>query len=141
MQEWKPKQDGFTLIELVTVITILGLLAVAVIPRFASTSNFETRTAQDQLISALRQAQQLAMNKAVSANVQLQVDSANQRLRITYDDGGTQTIDITIADNVDLTPATIGFAKSGDANAATTINILPGTHQVRVETTGYAHAL
>ena len=81
------------------------------------------------------------MNKAVSANVQLQVDSANQRLRITYDEGGTQTIDIAIADNVALTPTTIGFAKSGDANAAVTIAITPGTHQVRIEATGYAHAL
>lgn len=139
--EHKIAQHGFTLIELVTVITILGLLSVAVIPRFASTSNFETRTAQDQLISAVRQAQQLAMNKAVSANVQLQVDSANQRLRITYAEGGTQTIDVSIADNVTLTATTIGFSKSGDANAAATISITPGTRQVRVETTGYAHAL
>ena len=140
MQEWKPNQDGFTLIELVTVITILGLLAVAVVPRFTSTSSFETRTVQDQIISAIRQAQQLAMNKAVSANVQLQTDSSNHRIRITYDEGGTQTIDTSIANNITLTATTISFLKSGDVISASTIAITPGSRQVCVEATGYAHA-
>ncbi|MEZ5507507.1 MAG: type II secretion system protein [Gammaproteobacteria bacterium] len=36
--------SGFTLIELITVIAILGVLAVVVGPRFASTDVFEART-------------------------------------------------------------------------------------------------
>jgi MSHA pilin protein MshC len=140
MMQRNQQQHGFTLIELVTVITILGLIAVAVVPRFTTTSSFETRTAQDQLISAIRQAQQLAMNKAVSANVQLQTDSANHRIRISYDEGGTQTIDTSITDNIGLTVTTIGFLKSGDVNTATTIAISPGSRQVCIEATGYAHS-
>ena len=136
------QQHGFTLVELVTVITILGLLAVAVVPRFVSTSSFETRTVEDQLISAVRQAQQLAMNKAIGANVQLQTDSTNHRIRISYDESGTQVIDFAIASNVSLSASTIGFLKNGDANLAssTTIAITPGTRNVCVETTGYAYA-
>lgn len=133
---------GFTLIELVTVITILGLLAVAVVPRFVSTSSFESRTAEDQLISAIRQAQQLALSKAISANVQVQTDSGNHRIRISYDEGGIQTIDIPIANNVSLSATTIGFQKNGDAALASqqVIAISPGTRSVCVETTGYAYA-
>ena len=135
-------QCGFTLIELVTVITILGLLAVAVVPRFVSTSTFESRTVEDQLISALRQGQQLALSKAISANVQVQTNSGNHRIRISYDEGGIQTIDIAIARNVSLPATTIGFLKNGDAALASqqVIAITPGTRSVCVETTGYAHA-
>ena len=135
-------QTGFTLIELVTVITILGLLAVAVVPRFVSTSTFESRSVEDQFISATRQAQQLALAKAISANVQLQTDSTNHRIRISYNEGGLQYIDIPIANNVSLTATTIGFQKNGDALVATqqVIAITPGSRSVCVETTGYAHA-
>ena len=140
MLQRNSQQHGFTLIELVTVITILGLLAVAVVPRITSTSAFETRTVEDQLISAIRQAQQLAMNKAISANVQLQTDSANHRIRITYDEGGTQTLDTGLANSIGLTATTIGFLKNGDVNSAATIAITPGSRQVCVEVTGYAHA-
>ena len=52
---------GFTIIELVTVIILLGILAVAVVPKFDGTSSYEAYTFRDQLISALRLTQQRAM--------------------------------------------------------------------------------
>lgn len=135
----KLTQSGFTLVELVTVIAILGLLAVAVVPRMLSRSSFETRTAEDQLINAIRHAQQLAMSKPVGANVQLQTDSANDRIRITYNEAGVQTQDIPIAANVDIDVVSIGFSKNGDPSASPTIGIDNGARQVCVTATGYAH--
>ena len=135
-------QKGFTLIEMVTVIVILGLLAVVMIPRFLSPSDFESRTTSDTLISALRQAQQLAMSKAPAANVSITTDNSNKRIRITYTEGGTQTIDVSIAANITITTTTIAFAKSGEANIAgqQTITIGPtNPRSVCVETSGYAH--
>ncbi len=134
-------QTGFTLVELVTVILILGLLAVTIVPRFLDSTNFDTRTVEDQLISALRQAQQLAMVKPLTANVQLQTDSANNRIRIQYSESGTQTIDVSIDSSITLTNSTISFEKTGNTTLTSqqVISISPGSRQVCVETTGYAY--
>jgi MSHA pilin protein MshC len=136
------KQTGFTLIELVVVIVILGLLAVAMIPRFLAPSNFESRSTSDTLISALRQAQQLAMSKAPTANVSITTDNTNKRIRISYNEGGIQTIDVSISSNITITTTTVPFLKSGEANIGgqQTIAITPNPRNVCVEVSGYAHA-
>ncbi|WP_019528132.1 type IV pilin protein [Dasania marina] len=54
-------QSGFTLIELVSVMVLLGVLAVAAIPSFTGTNDFSAYSAQDQIIAAARMAQQRAM--------------------------------------------------------------------------------
>ena len=138
--------NGFTLVELVTVITILGLLAVAVVPRMASRSPYESRTVEDALINAIRHAQHLAMTKPVGANVTLQTDNANDRIRITYNESGVQTVDIGIASEIDIDDVTMTFDKSGYVSSSTPatpidIDIDSGSRTVRVEGTGYAHRL
>jgi MSHA pilin protein MshC len=59
---------GFTLIELITVIILLGILAVAVLPKFDGTSSYEAHTHRAQLISALRLTQQRAMQQTDTAD-------------------------------------------------------------------------
>lgn len=54
--------QGFTLIELVIVIIVLGVLATVAIPRFSSRSGFEDYTVRDQLIARLRLVQLQGMN-------------------------------------------------------------------------------
>ena len=56
-------QTGFTLIELITVIILIGILAVAVFPKFYGTASYEAHTHRAQLISALRLTQQRAMQQ------------------------------------------------------------------------------
>ena len=131
-------QHGFTLVELITVLVILGLIAVAVLPRMLQRDTFETRTAQDTLLSAARQAQQLAMNKAVSANVQLITDNTNKRIRISYTEGGAQTIDTSVPDGIDIDDATVSYSKRGDADAAVTIAV--GDRSVCISSAGFAYA-
>jgi len=57
------KQQGFTIIELVTVIVLMGILTVVIAPKFASTDTYEAHSHRAQLISALRLTQQRAMQQ------------------------------------------------------------------------------
>jgi MSHA pilin protein MshC len=52
---------GFTLVELVTVMTIIGVLAAALGPKFFTQSVFSQRSYADELAAALRSAQKTAV--------------------------------------------------------------------------------
>jgi len=61
-------QQGFTLVELVTVILLISILAVSVAPKFGGTASYEAHTHRAQLISALRLTQQRAMQQTNAAD-------------------------------------------------------------------------
>jgi MSHA pilin protein MshC len=61
--------QGFTLIELVIVIIVLGVLAATVIPKLVNRSSFEDYTVRDQLIARLRLVQLQNMNADPSNNI------------------------------------------------------------------------
>lgn len=63
MSHLPSSKRGFSLVELVTVIALLGILAAVAVPRFSGTDAYEERAATDRLISALRYAQQQAMSR------------------------------------------------------------------------------
>ena len=54
-------ERGFTLVELVTIMILVGILAVFVAPRFADRRVFDTRGAFDEVSAALRYARQQAV--------------------------------------------------------------------------------
>ena len=56
------KKSGFTLIELVIVIILLGILAATAIPKFIGKDGFEGQAYRDQLLQLLKTVQQQAMS-------------------------------------------------------------------------------
>ncbi|WP_448565567.1 type II secretion system protein [Thalassotalea ganghwensis] len=57
-------QHGFSLIELVTVIIIMGIMMVTVIPKFFSSNGFEEYTYRNEVITTLRAIQLRVMQQS-----------------------------------------------------------------------------
>ncbi|NNF16323.1 MAG: prepilin-type N-terminal cleavage/methylation domain-containing protein [Gammaproteobacteria bacterium] len=95
---------GFTLVELVLVITLVGILAVVAAPRFFNNSTFDERGYRDEIGAALRYAQKVAV--ATGCPVRVTLNASGYAL-------GQQT-------------ALAGHCDPGDASYATPVRLADG---------------
>lgn len=152
-------QSGFTLIELVMVMVLAGILAVAIVPRFAKKSAFDERGFFDQSITMVRYAQKLAIAQRRDVFVNVTANticltyvadatctsavSANQV--INPDDQKWFTKDATTAKQAGgsfAAASSFSFSALGRPSAATVISVnsTGPTSKITVEAeTGYVH--
>ena len=95
-----PTPNGFTLVELIIVIIILGIISTFAASRFVGTSSYSTFTAQEQAISVIRQIQVNRMQSNVSA--------ANDSFRLAINSdclGSVAACNLNLSNSVQKTQA------------------------------------
>ncbi len=107
----KANQQGFTLIELVVVIVILGILAVTAAPKFIDLTGDARTATLEGVAGSLESAGSLIFAKAlIAGNQDVQANpTATPPVAPTVDNGAT-TINISF-----------GYPRSNDAAAATAL--------------------
>ncbi|HVS25967.1 MAG TPA: type II secretion system protein [Burkholderiales bacterium] len=142
--------SGFTLVELITTLIIVGILAAIAAPRFFTQQVYSDRGFYDQTLAITRYAQKsaIALRRNVCVNI------APPSINLTYASAagsgsacdtalpspvGGSPFTITGPSGVTLSPSTtITFVALGSAGATTTITVSSRT--ITVESgTGYVH--
>jgi len=124
------KINGFTLIEVVLVIAILGLLSVVAIPNFKNTlAKYKLETAAKELAQNIRVTQQKSITKGVSCKIVLDLNRKDNYIMMSGSRGkmiklppGVR-LDWTTYSEVDKT---IAFYPTGAPNRGGTIAITNG---------------
>lgn len=138
---------GFTLIELIMVIVMLGVLAVFAAPRMFNTGDFNARGFHDESMSLLRYAQKTAIAQRRTVCVALNDTGVTLTMDTSTPPDGT--CDVTLAPpntprggtGLAGTPSTFAYTALGSTNQSTAIAItVNGSTPITVEAeTGYVH--
>ncbi|HWV15960.1 MAG TPA: type II secretion system protein [Cellvibrio sp.] len=133
------RQQGFTLVELICVIIIIGVLSITLLSRFTLSTAANIQASRDDLIAALFFAQQTAMARS---NIQLVVTAG----AVSVTESGVpivvhrQGYPFSFPNGVSATPITFTYDKLGHTTGGTiTLTKAGVSASVTVENTGYAH--
>jgi MSHA pilin protein MshC len=85
---------GFTLVEMISVIVIMGVLAITALPRFAEVDVFASRGFFEQAVAATRYAHKLAI--ASGCSIEVNFIDANERFTVSRWTGGADCTERTL---------------------------------------------
>lgn len=143
------RAHGFTAVEIITTIVILGVLAFMAAPRFFDRTAFENRGFYDQVISTLRYAQKAAITQRRFVCVAFGANS------VTLTMGATSACGTNLAGPAGLSPYSVAsnsasfatplpaafyFDALGRPSVAQAITIIGYAIPITIEPeTGYVH--
>ncbi len=82
---------GFTIVELIVVLSIVGVIALVAIPRFVGVDSFQSRGFYDRATSVVRQAHKTAIAQRRQVFVVVTLD----RIAVCYDAGCTNRVSMS----------------------------------------------
>ncbi len=141
------QSKGFTLVELVVVILILGILAAFALPKFFNPGDYQNRAAYDELAGAVRYARKLAVAGGCPVRVRILANG----YAVEQQDGGCGAGTWQVLTGhpvgqrtfngvyVASTAAVFQFGAMGRCSASPTITVGSETFNVVAET-GYVDA-
>ena len=148
----KMKASGFTLVELVVVMIIIGALAVAAIPRLLDSQTFDSRGFNDQTLAALRYAHKAAIAQRRTVCVSFSASSVTLTMASV---AGSSTCDTNLAGpaggspfqvsaspgvTYTASPSNFVFNGAGQASLGQTLQVSGVSNTITVEQdTGYVH--
>jgi MSHA pilin protein MshC len=133
-----PTQRGFTLIELVAVMVIVGVMSVSLFSKLGSIGSANAQAGRDDLIAALFFAQQTAMARS---GIQLVVTASTVSVTENLPPiTALQGYPLSLPSGVTATPMTFSYDKLGRTTAGViTLSSSDGSAIITVEASGYAH--
>jgi len=148
------EQRGFTIVELIMVIVILGIISAVALPRFFDRMTFDGRFYFEEVLSSVRYAQKLAV--ASGCSIKVLVDSDGYRLTYAKDCGvgpadpkvnevvanpsgegyqGVNEHNVNIDKNL-----TVTFDSLGAAHPSDSVEFSGGSFKLIVHSTGFIEA-
>ena len=143
---YQSRANGFTLIELIMVIVVLGALSLFIAPRFTSKTNFDTLSFFQELKTAIRFAHKLSIASGCEVQVSLTANSYSLFYPNTAsnppDAFGTNPVSHPVQSGAysGSSPSGVGiasfgnffFTASGAPSSSGTITVNPGGRQMVV---------
>lgn len=140
-------KTGFTLVELIVVIVMIGIVALIAAPRFFAQGAFDATRFQESAISAMRYGHKLAQAQRAT----VYVVSNGSSVALCYDAGCSSPVQnptegaafiVRAPSGFAITSSSFNFNSLGQPSAAQTLAITGDTsaRQIVVELeTGYVH--